>query len=101
MYNRVRQIVHKGKLKNDISVRDFEYEFKTCRRMLRLCRKYMDDDEIEDGFRAYIEDMRDHQEKYVSFTKLFQKMFLPQNQQEKEQEMREVLNRKLEVDCIY
>lgn len=101
VYNRVRQIVHKGKLKNDISVRDFEYEFKTCRRMLRLCRKYMDDDEIEDGFRAYIEDMRDHQEKYVSFTKLFQKMFLPQNQQEKEQEMREVLNRKLEVDCIY
>lgn len=99
VYDRVRQLIHAGRLKNDIGVRDYEYEFKSCRRMMRLCGEYMGDSAAEQIFKERIEDMKRNPEKYVSLKKMFEKMYLKDNQHEKELEIREELYNKLRIEC--
>jgi len=99
VYSDVRQIIHKVKLKNDIGVRDLEYEYKSCRKMLGLCSKYLNDPDVEEALQNHIEAMHQDPGKYISFKKLFKIMFIKENRQKKEAEMSDVLLMKLDTVC--
>ena len=96
IYSDVRQIIQKVKLKNDIGVRDFEYEYKSCRKMLWLCQKYMNDPEVKEAFQSSLDDMNYNLDTYISFEELFKRMFIKGNQQKKVMEMNEILKKKME-----
>lgn len=99
VYSDVRQIIQRVKLKNDIGVRDFEYEYKSCRRMLWLCQKYMNDSKVEDAFQNHLEDMDHNLEEHISFEILFMKMFTKENRLKKRLEMNDILHVKLDTVC--
>lgn len=99
VYSRIRQIIQKVKLKNAVGIRDLEYEYKSCRRMLFLFGEYLNDLEVEEAFRDHIRDMNQNLDSYVSFKKLFEKMFLKENRKQKEWEVAEVLYQRLENGC--
>lgn len=101
VYSRIRQIIQEVNPKHDVGVRDFEYEYKSCRRMLWISRKYMDDSGMEEDLQSWLTDMYYDPGRYVSFDKLFRKMFIRENREKKIEEMNDVLRGKMGVVCSH
>ena len=99
IYIKIEDIIKKTKPKDSISIRDFEYEYKSRRKLLWLINEYMNEPELVDGLQSQIDDMKNNMDSYVRFDKLFQKMFLENNQQGKIMEMKGELEAKLNQDC--
>lgn len=99
VYNRVRKIVAKKEKYDSISVRELEYEYKSCKNILRICRRYIDDYELQNSYRLRIRDMNQNTFNYIRLDKLIKKMFLKENQAQKKEEILEELQKKINFVC--
>ena len=102
-YSRVRKIIAsmQEQVKNNISIRELEYEYKSCKNILQLCRQYMNDIEFQNGLRGQIIDMNENTERYINFDKLAKLMFLEKDRKQKKNEIMEELRKNLNTECCY
>ncbi|MCM1236222.1 MAG: hypothetical protein NC489_39585 [Ruminococcus flavefaciens] len=100
-YSRVRKIIECLKVKNDISIRGVEYEYKSCKKILQLCRWHINDIEFQDSYRRRIIDMNENPGSYINFDKITKHMFTESELAQKRQEIMEELRSRLDTDCCY
>lgn len=98
-YSRVRCIIGKERAEDSISVCDLEYDYKTCRKIMLLCKKNISDEEVFVHYQNEIRQMHDHIEKYVDYSSLTKRMFSGNESQKKRREIMDELYKKLDTEC--
>lgn len=98
-YGKIREMIWSEKVKDSISVREIEYDYKTCKRIMQLCRQNINDISLLDRYQEEIKEMHDHVELYVDYTNLIKAMYHKENYERKCQEINEELRNKLEIEC--
>lgn len=95
IYIDIQKILLDTKGKYSISIRELEYEYKTCKRMVYLFRNYINNDKILEDLQSRIVKMSTNIEEYVDFSKLLDKMFETENQDKKLMQIKAELRNKL------
>ena len=73
-YKEIQEIIYNMRVGNSISVRELEYEYKTCRRIVQICKKKLEASEMEENYQQRINELIQNPYKSVNFHKLIRVM---------------------------
>lgn len=89
-YAEIRRIIEELRTKDDISIQKLEYEYKCCKSMLQICKRYVNDLELQRDFTFHLENICMQPDKYVNLDKILTLMFDGEKSQKEEEFMDEL-----------
>lgn len=95
IYIDIQKILLDSKGENSISIRELEYEYKTCKRMLYLFKNYISNEKFVEDLQNRILRMNDNITEYVDFSKLMDRMYEIRNRDKKLEQIQKELKNKL------
>lgn len=95
IYIDIQKILSDTKGTYSISIRELEYEYKTCKRMLYLFKNYINNERMFEDLQSRILRMSVNIDEYADFSKLLDKMFEKKNRDKKLEQIEAELKNKL------
>lgn len=94
VYNKIQEIIQKVREKNSTSVLTLEYDYKTCRKIVLICEKYITANKIQEIYEKRLQSFSDISV-YVNFVRLMGAMFEDKEAKKKVQEIMKELEVKI------